>query len=40
MTARQQGHVAFSTGGLPAGTYVVRAEGDGLALTRRLTVAR
>jgi subtilisin-like proprotein convertase family protein len=40
MAAAQQAYVAFTTAGLPAGTYVVRATGDQLQLTQRVTVTR
>lgn len=40
MAAGSEAFIAFATAGLPAGVYVVRATGDDLNLTRRVTVGR
>jgi subtilisin-like proprotein convertase family protein len=38
--AGQQAYIAFRTDGLAPGAYVLRATGEGLALTQRVTVTR
>ena len=40
LAAGQQAYVGFSTAGLPAGVYVVRAVGTDVNLTQRVTVVR
>jgi len=38
LAANQQAYVSFSTGGLPAGTYVVRASGEDVSAIQRVVV--
>ena len=40
MAAGQQAYIGFTTAGLPAGVYVVRASGTDVNLTQRVTVVR